>query len=403
MSSGTVLRTLDNTRACAEHHEKLDNEATSDLCAVRVSSGEPQWNGDYHISNFDSEFILYCPFYVRAPLEGIGDLDPGFNHREHEILPPHLTGGRGWCFSYCARTMSYWGSRCSPNDRTLVYCAPVCSASPCCLPDSGWRQIDDATGDATGTMSPLVVSSSVGGFDQHLPPTPPVSPLPPQLPPIPYNASASRFTYWHAAIVPFYVCIAGGIICAIRRRTRWLRRVQQAEIARRRKLSMQEKAAMQLAIRALPTRTYTGEAAPGTNAAAGAPASEQLAGGPGIASVGDGITPSAVDSNEAAHEEECAVCLESFKAGDEIRSLPCKHEFHASCVDSWLLGQLEQPHHLLPTCPLCKAVPIGEVTLPSSPPTSPPTTSTLPPSPPSTPTLRGLSPGARGLHGAVTV
>ncbi|XP_074870113.1 E3 ubiquitin-protein ligase RNF43 [Carettochelys insculpta] len=41
----------------------------------------------------------------------------------------------------------------------------------------------------------------------------------------------------------------------------------------------------------------------------------------------------------------CAVCLEEFNEGQELRVISCSHEFHRECVDPWL-----QQHH---TCPLC--------------------------------------------------
>ncbi|VVC33751.1 Hypothetical protein CINCED_3A000827 [Cinara cedri] len=42
----------------------------------------------------------------------------------------------------------------------------------------------------------------------------------------------------------------------------------------------------------------------------------------------------------------CAVCLEPYKPSDVVRILPCRHEFHKSCVDPWLLEHR--------TCPMCK-------------------------------------------------
>ena len=45
---------------------------------------------------------------------------------------------------------------------------------------------------------------------------------------------------------------------------------------------------------------------------------------------------------------ECYICLEAYAHGDELRKLPCAHEFHAKCVDRWLLDV----HR---TCPCCRA------------------------------------------------
>ncbi|XP_063002880.1 E3 ubiquitin-protein ligase RNF43 [Elgaria multicarinata webbii] len=41
----------------------------------------------------------------------------------------------------------------------------------------------------------------------------------------------------------------------------------------------------------------------------------------------------------------CAICLEEFSEGQELRIITCFHEFHRQCVDPWL-----QQHQ---TCPLC--------------------------------------------------
>ncbi|XP_025424764.1 protein goliath-like isoform X2 [Sipha flava] len=42
----------------------------------------------------------------------------------------------------------------------------------------------------------------------------------------------------------------------------------------------------------------------------------------------------------------CAVCIEPYKPSEVVRILPCRHEFHKSCVDPWLLEHR--------TCPMCK-------------------------------------------------
>jgi hypothetical protein len=45
--------------------------------------------------------------------------------------------------------------------------------------------------------------------------------------------------------------------------------------------------------------------------------------------------------------DECAICINSFRSGDSIRTLAaCGHDFHRSCIDLWLLRRAE--------CPLCK-------------------------------------------------
>lgn len=32
----------------------------------------------------------------------------------------------------------------------------------------------------------------------------------------------------------------------------------------------------------------------------------------------------------------CYICLVEYEEADTIRTLPCHHEFHKTCVDKWL-------------------------------------------------------------------
>ena len=46
------------------------------------------------------------------------------------------------------------------------------------------------------------------------------------------------------------------------------------------------------------------------------------------------------------HDVECQICLIDFSDGDEIRALPCRHQFHTTCVDPWFSGHT--------SCPACR-------------------------------------------------
>eukprot|EP00554_Chaetoceros_debilis_P006450 CAMPEP_0194077754 /NCGR_PEP_ID=MMETSP0149-20130528/4326_1 /TAXON_ID=122233 /ORGANISM="Chaetoceros debilis, Strain MM31A-1" /LENGTH=507 /DNA_ID=CAMNT_0038758869 /DNA_START=188 /DNA_END=1711 /DNA_ORIENTATION=+ len=52
------------------------------------------------------------------------------------------------------------------------------------------------------------------------------------------------------------------------------------------------------------------------------------------------------DSIGHHHGNKCSICLEEYKVGDMVRTIPCFHEFHAQCIDQWL--------QLKDTCPICK-------------------------------------------------
>lgn len=45
--------------------------------------------------------------------------------------------------------------------------------------------------------------------------------------------------------------------------------------------------------------------------------------------------------------QSCAICYEEWKAGDVVKTLPCLHYYHQSCIDFWLQTKLQ--------CPYCRA------------------------------------------------
>jgi len=49
-----------------------------------------------------------------------------------------------------------------------------------------------------------------------------------------------------------------------------------------------------------------------------------------------------------AERNTCCICLEQYKRGEILRTMPCMHQFHARCIDMWLLTRK--------FCPVCKDV-----------------------------------------------
>ncbi|KAK1297936.1 E3 ubiquitin-protein ligase SDIR1 [Acorus calamus] len=107
-------------------------------------------------------------------------------------------------------------------------------------------------------------------------------------------------------------------------------------------------------INALPVHKYKAQSRHGSS---GGP---QREGSPQQASLSATLTEKKLDSARADgsgksdDELTCSVCLEQVNVGELIRSLPCLHQFHASCIDPWLRQQ--------GTCPVCKYKVSGEDT-----------------------------------------
>lgn len=59
-------------------------------------------------------------------------------------------------------------------------------------------------------------------------------------------------------------------------------------------------------------------------------------------------------SSGSAETHRCSICLEDFREGDQVTSLPCFHQYHSPCVQPWLRQQGSNS-----TCPECKTPVFG--------------------------------------------
>ena len=46
---------------------------------------------------------------------------------------------------------------------------------------------------------------------------------------------------------------------------------------------------------------------------------------------------------------QCSICLEGFQEKEVVKTLPCLHHFHASCIEEWLRREGQKV-----SCPVCK-------------------------------------------------
>jgi hypothetical protein len=95
----------------------------------------------------------------------------------------------------------------------------------------------------------------------------------------------------------------------------------------------------------------------------------------GESTAADARAPVTAEGNEEGNEgneddalivdngtcESCAICIDDYESGDELRALGCGHAFHKDCIDPWLITKRA-------CCPVCKHV----IAPPAPPPPPPP-------------------------------
>ncbi|KAJ5966228.1 hypothetical protein N7481_012942 [Penicillium waksmanii] len=63
-----------------------------------------------------------------------------------------------------------------------------------------------------------------------------------------------------------------------------------------------------------------------------------------------GVTPAPTPKPDTAADGgnfSCPICTDDFIKGQDLRVLPCSHQFHPECIDPWLIN-------VSGTCPLCR-------------------------------------------------
>ncbi|KHO01984.1 Zinc finger, RING/FYVE/PHD-type [Metarhizium album ARSEF 1941] len=95
------------------------------------------------------------------------------------------------------------------------------------------------------------------------------------------------------------------------------------------------------------TNTGEGEAPEAKTAAAAAAALAAKNEGGGQASLGPDPSAGRAETEEGDEHLGCSICTEDFTVGEDVRVLPCNHQFHPHCVDPWLVN-------VSGTCPLCR-------------------------------------------------
>lgn len=58
------------------------------------------------------------------------------------------------------------------------------------------------------------------------------------------------------------------------------------------------------------------------------------------------------DTTHLGEQTTCRICMDEYKDGEDLKTLPCLHIYHGACIDSWL--QRDN------SCPICKT-PIGPI------------------------------------------